>query len=62
MRVARVPIISASVSANNFSHPENRWLVENGGTRVVYGVVFFPILFPAGIFICYGLEFRLVCL
>jgi len=23
---------------------------------------FFPISFPAGIFICYGLEFRLVCL
>lgn len=31
--------------------------------RGIYMVAwFFPISFPAGIFICYGLEFRLVCL
>ena len=80
MRVARacIPIprvVSALASANNFSHPENRWPVLHriGGETVCIGIhatthavymcaAFFPISFPAGIFICYGLEFRLVCL
>jgi len=35
----------------------------HGTTHEVYMcTTFFPISFPAGIFICYGLEFRLVCL
>lgn len=75
--------ISARASANNFSHPENRWPVHRGRIGGIYahthlyiwiyacvcmctctvsGPVFFPISFPTGIFICYGLEFRLVCL